>query len=85
MTEPLQAPVPNVAMNVVIDSRRQSEKLNVPKCRHDQSEDDNALGKDWRGKEFTDREEVSDPRERQGRHEMRPPAIAEVARADNER
>jgi hypothetical protein len=51
-------------MNVVIRSRRQPKKFDVPHRSQDQSDYDNAPGKCRRGEKFADGCEIRDTRSR---------------------
>jgi hypothetical protein len=55
VAEPLQAAIPNIAMNIVIGPRGCPKKLNVPHGSEDESNDDNASGKCWGSEKLTDR------------------------------
>src|SRR5690242_5125005 len=82
VAEPLQAAIPNIAMNIIIGARGLPKKFNVPHSSQDEPNDDNAPRKSWHGEKLTDRQEVRDSRNRQSSHEVRSTPIAEVARAD---
>ena len=45
VAEPLQAAVPNIAMDIIIGARGQPKKFNVPHSSQDEPNDDNAPGK----------------------------------------
>jgi hypothetical protein len=45
VAEPLQAAIPNISMNIVINARGQPKKFDVPYRRQDESNDDDAPGK----------------------------------------
>jgi hypothetical protein len=79
VAEALQVTVPNVSMNIVVSSRGQSKKFNVPHRSQDESNDHNAPGETWCRKKLTNCEEIHDSRDRQSGHEVRAAAIAEVA------
>jgi hypothetical protein len=70
-------------MNVVIGTRGQPKKFDVPHSSQEKADDDDASGtalfKFWRSEKLTDREEVGDARNRQRGHEVRPASIVEVA------
>jgi hypothetical protein len=66
-------------MDIIIGPRGQAKKFNMPHCCKDESNDDNAPGKSWCGKQLTDRQQVHDSRKRQRDHEVRSAPIAEVA------
>src|SRR6266699_6158546 len=89
VAEPLQAPVPNISMNIIIGARGQPKKFNVPHSSEDEPNDDdapgNALFKSGRSEKLADRQEVHNARNRQGGHEVRTTSVAEVAGADRER
>jgi hypothetical protein len=42
-------------MDIIIGARGQPKKFNVPHSSQDESNDDNASGKFWRGKKLADR------------------------------
>ena len=79
VAEPLQAAIPNIAMNIIIGARGQPKKFNVPHSSQDEPNDDDAPRKSWRSEKLTDRQEVHDARKRQRGHEVRSTPIAEVA------
>jgi hypothetical protein len=79
VAEPLQAPIPNISMNIIIGSRRHPKKFNVPHSRQQKSDNHNPPGKPWHDKEFTYRQEIRDAGQRQRGHEVRPTSIAKVA------
>ena len=82
VAEPLQAAIPNIAMNIIIGARGHPKKFNVPRGCQDEPNDDNAPGnasfKSGRSEKLTDRQEVHDARNRQRGHEVRSTSIAEV-------
>ena len=47
VAEALEAAIPNIAMNVVVDARRQPKKFNVPHGSQDECNDDNAPRQFW--------------------------------------
>ena len=59
VAEPLHPAIPNIAMNIIISTRRQTKKFNVPHSSQDEPNDDNAPGnvsfKSWRSEKLTDR------------------------------
>jgi hypothetical protein len=63
VAEPLQAAIPNISMNIIVDARGCSKKFNVPHGGEDEPKDDNAPGdasfkfrpKFWRSEKLTDR------------------------------
>src|SRR5438552_13852618 len=83
VAEPLQAAIPNIAMNVIIVARWQPKKFNVPHRSQEEPNDDNtprnASFKSGRSEKLTDRQEVRDARKRQRGHEVGSTPIAEVA------
>jgi len=79
VAEPLQAAIPNVAMDVIIWARGQPKKFNVPHSSQDEPEDDDAPRKSWCSEKLTDREEVHDACKRQRGHEVWSTPVAEVA------
>jgi hypothetical protein len=79
VAEPLQAAIPNIAMNIIIGARGHPKKCNVPHSSEDEPNDDNSPRKYWRSEKLTDRQEVHDSRKRQRGHEGWPTPIAEVA------
>jgi len=85
VAEPLQAAIPNISVDIVIDARGHSKKFNVPESGQYEPNDHNSPGKCWRSEKLTDRQEVYDARKRQRGHEVWPTPVAEVARADRQR
>jgi hypothetical protein len=83
VSEPLQAAIPNISMNIIIGAPGQPKKFNVPNRSQDEPSDDKSPGKRWRSEKLTDRQEVRDARKRQRGHEIRSTPIAEIARADD--
>jgi len=83
VAEPLQAAIPNIAMNIIIGARGHPKKFNVPRGCQDEPNDGNAPGnssfKSGRSEKLTDRQEVHDARNRQRGHKVWPTPIAEVA------
>src|SRR6267378_4266813 len=59
VAEPLQAAIPNIAMDIIIGARGQPKKCNVPHSSQDKPDDDNAPGnasfKFGRSEKLTDR------------------------------
>jgi hypothetical protein len=55
VAKPLQASVPNISMNIVINTSRHPKKFNVPKSSQEEPNDDNASGESWRSEKLTDR------------------------------
>jgi hypothetical protein len=79
VAKPLQAAIPNIAMDIIIGARGQPKKCNVPRRSQDEPNDDNASWKYRRDEKLTDRQEVHDARNRQRGHKVWPTPIAEVA------
>src|SRR5690348_12325298 len=88
VAEPLQAAIPDIAMDVIIDARGQPKKFSVPHRCQDEPNDENSPGngpsKSGRDEKLPDREEIGDAGKRQPGHEMGSAAIAEVARAEGQ-
>src|SRR5690242_9948574 len=82
VAEPLQAAIPDIAMDVIIDARGQPKKFSVPHRCQDEPNDENSPGngpsKSGRDEKLPDREEIGDAGKRQPGHEMGSAAIAEV-------
>jgi hypothetical protein len=61
VAEPLQAAIPNIAMDIIIGARGNPKKSNVPHSSQDEPNNHNASGKFWCGagappaKKLTDR------------------------------
>jgi hypothetical protein len=65
VAEPLQAAIPNIAMNIIVGARAHTKKFNVPHGSQDEPNDDNASVEFGRSEKLTDREEICDASKRQ--------------------
>jgi hypothetical protein len=79
VTEPLQAAVPDISVDIIIGARGQPKKLDVPHSSQDEPGDDDAPLKSRCCEELADREQVRGPRKRKRRIEVRSTPIAEAA------
>jgi hypothetical protein len=55
VAEPLQAAIPNITMDIIIDARRHPKKFNLPHSSQDEPEDNDEPRKSWRCEKLTDR------------------------------
>ena len=54
VAEPLQPAIPNISMNIIISTRRDSKKLNVPHSSQHEPNDHDAPWKSWCCEKLTD-------------------------------
>jgi hypothetical protein len=79
VAEALQAAIPNIAVNIIIGSRRQTKKTNVPYSSQHKANDDYMPPKSWRSEQLADRTEVHNARKGQKQHEVRAAPIGKIA------
>src|ERR1700746_3737196 len=84
VAESLEASVPDISMNIIVGARRTPEKCDVPQSSHREPDDNESSRKSWRTEKFTDREQVHDACNSQGRHEGWSTPVAEGARANRQ-